>query len=221
MAGTIYLGGGGSAEDEQDLWIPMLGSSPSTLYWPFALEGPTLAGARDWWEESVSTLDLDCALQVWDDLEGRNPLELASHDLLFIGGGNTFKLLDEVRRHGFIDHVRQFVSDGGRLYGGSAGAILAGADIGPAEGHDRNDVGLTDWSALDLLGGRVVSPHYLPENLAETQAYAAKTRQRILAIPERGGIMVTDDEFRAVGSDSCWEITGNTAQEHPVGSTWS
>lgn len=220
MTGAIFLGGGGSAEDERALWTEMLRDSPRVLYWPFALTGATLQGAPAWLGESLSTLGVEVEVTVWPDLEGRDPTALDDVDLLFIGGGNTFSLLDQVRRHGFVEPVRRFVASGGRLYGGSAGAILAGAEIGIAATEDANDVGLTDLTGLALLGPYVVRPHATADQDAATRDYAATTGQPVIAIPERGGAIVGDGGFRSAGPEPCRVITADATVEHPSGSTW-
>ena len=220
MTGTLYLGGGGSADDERAVWIDMLQDAPRVLYWPFALEGATLDGAPAWLAAGLSDLGVETAVTVWTGLGGHDPAELADFDLLFIGGGNTFTLLDQVRRHGFLEPVRRFVAAGGSLYGGSAGAILAGAEIGIAADADANDVGLTDLGGLGLLGSAVVHPHHTPDQHTIARDYARVSGHPVIAIPERGGVVVRDERFRSAGPQSCWVINAENIVEQPAGSRW-
>lgn len=57
------------------------------------------------------------------------------------------------------DVLREFAT-AGALYGGSAGAILFGADIGAAAYFDHNEVGITDTLGLRLLGDYTVWCHF-------------------------------------------------------------
>ena len=53
-----------------------------------------------------------------------------------------------------------FALRGGVVYGGSAGAIVLGANISTCAHMDHNDVGITDMHGLDLLDGHAVWCHY-------------------------------------------------------------
>jgi dipeptidase E len=187
VTGTIYLGGGGGAAHEEALWRAMLRDKTRVVYWPFALPRERVEEAANWLVGALKDLDLAAKVETWTDLRDHAVPELASAELLFVGGGNTFHLLDHVRSHGFLSAVRGFVADGGDYYGGSAGAILACADIGIAAGYDENDIGLTDLTALGLVSGFAVLPHFAEGQLAGAQAWSKERRKIVLGIPERSG----------------------------------
>jgi dipeptidase E len=94
---------------------------------------------------------------------------LAGFDVLYIQGGNTFHLLDQMRRSGADRIIRELVAEHGTVYCGvSAGSIVAGPEIGVAgwsPDWDRNEVGLTDLAGLRLVPF-ILSPHYVPEDAA-------------------------------------------------------
>ena len=160
MAGVVYLGGGGTGQDEALLWGKMLAGCQRLLYWPFALEGGMLAGAETWLRDQVARLGFSVEIRTWTALEGKHSADLDGFDLLFVGGGNTFLLLHHLQAHGFIGPVRQWVEAGGDYYGGSAGAILATDSIEIADHADSNDVGLVDLAGLGLLPAVGLFPHY-------------------------------------------------------------
>ena len=92
---------------------------------------------------------------------------LAGYDALYIQGGNTFHLLDQMRRSGADRIIPDLVAGHGTVYCGvSAGSIVAGPEIGIAgwgPDWDRNEVGLTDLTGLRLVPF-LLSPHYVPED---------------------------------------------------------
>ena len=92
---------------------------------------------------------------------------LAGFDVLYIQGGNTFHLLDQMRRSGADRIIRELVAGHLTVYCGvSAGSIVAGPEIGIAgwsPDWDRNEVGLTDLMGLRLIP-IILSPHYVPED---------------------------------------------------------
>jgi peptidase E len=107
------------------------------------------------------------------DIADRSGPPLAEHlagfDVLYIQGGNTFHLLDQMRRSGADRIIRELVAGHGTVYCGvSAGSIVAGPEIGIAgwsPDWDRNEVGLTDLTGLRLVPF-ILSPHYIPEDAA-------------------------------------------------------
>ena len=155
MAGNLYFGCGRAA-DEASLWLSMLHRQTTRIvYWPVALPPALAASADQWLRTNLDSLGTGYQLDTWEDLDRHRASELTPDDvdLLFVGGGNTFRLLDAVRRSRFLEPVRAFWHDGGDYYGGSAGAVLACETIAIAEGHDANDCNLKDLAALGLMRG--------------------------------------------------------------------
>ena len=221
MAGKVYLGGGGDASDEADLWCEMLLNGRRVAYWPFALEEHRVSEATAWLLRSLDDLGLDVPVETWTTLEGRSQAELEGVDLIFVGGGNTFRLLDQVRSHGFADSVRQFVQAGGAYYGGSAGAILACDDVRVATLLDSNDIGLTDLTALGLVPNLAVMPHFSRDRLAEAQAWSRAHDTVVLGIPEQSGVVWSGSLLHVRGSKPVQELRPSRAVVHYPGDTWT
>ena len=201
MLGTIYLGGGGSPDDELPVWTDMLQGAPRILYWPFALSGDMLKGADAWLRGNLTGKWPSVHLSTWTTLNGHSPEELVHFDMLFVGGGNTFDLLEHVMCHGFADPVRRFVANGGTFYGGSAGAILASDNIGIAEACDENENGLTELDGLGLISGATVLPHYGPGEEATGRLWSQQHGVTVLGIPERSGIKILGGQARVLGRE--------------------
>lgn len=121
-----------------------------------------LEGADSWLRGNLAERWPAVQVSTWTKLDGHEPEELDQFDMLFVGGGNTFDLLEHVLIGGFMDPVPRFVAAGGSYYGGSAGAILAGDSIGIAEAHDQNETRLENFEGLRLTLGSTVLPHYGP-----------------------------------------------------------
>ena len=56
--------------------------------------------------------------------------EFSNADLIWVGGGNTLYLLQEIRRTRFDTYVKKKISEGVPYVGVSAGSVIAGPDIG-------------------------------------------------------------------------------------------
>jgi dipeptidase E len=90
----------------------------------------------------------------WD----RDPhATLADAEALFMGGGNTYALLQRLRGAGLLEAIRARVADGMPYAGASAGSNVAGPTI--LTTNDWNVVGLDRFDALGLVGFNI-NPHY-------------------------------------------------------------
>jgi len=49
---------------------------------------------------------------------------MTDYSFLFIGGGNTFKLLYDLKSSGAFVNIQGYLNNGGVVFGGSAGAII-------------------------------------------------------------------------------------------------
>jgi dipeptidase E len=82
---------------------------------------------------------------------------LASVDALFVGGGNTYALLQRLRAAALLDAIRERVARGMPYIGSSAGSNVAGPTI--LTTNDWNVVGLDRFDALGLVRFNI-NPHY-------------------------------------------------------------
>lgn len=194
----LILAGGGGPMDSLPLderfasWIGMGGRM---LYLPIALpeNHPVRANCEEWIRSVFEPLGM-ANIETWDERRLETPRsktdELTRFDAIYVGGGNTYRLLHVIRRHGFDQQLADFGRAGGPIYGGSAGAILLGHDIGVAEiAGDPDDFGDVDQAGLGLTDFDVL-PHYTPAQDDAITARVSRTDRAVLAIPERGGWVI-------------------------------
>jgi len=102
----------------------------------------------------VADLDLDTASRE----ETKNAVESA--DAIFVGGGNTFYLLEKVKKTGFGEVVKNAIAKGKTYIGSSAGSIIAGPDIESVESlDDRSKANLENTIGMGLVNFAVL-PHF-------------------------------------------------------------
>ena len=101
--------------------------------------------------------DVDIAQVQHSELEN----SLKEADIIYVAGGNTYYLLDQVRKSGFDKIIKDRLEAGVIYMGGSAGSLLACPTIDIARGLD--DPGqapdLTDYTGLKLVD-YIILPHY-------------------------------------------------------------
>ncbi|GAB3913695.1 hypothetical protein GCM10011575_19650 [Microlunatus endophyticus] len=194
--------------------------STRIVYWPFALPGAMCASADQWLRHNLDLLDIDYHLDTWQTLSDHDPVELDSDrvDLLLVGGGNTFRLLDQVRQHGFVDQVRRFCLDGGDYYGGSAGAVLACETIEIADGHDPNEPGLDDLAALGLITGTAVLPHFTEDQLEAAGRWASSHGTVVLGLPESVGLRCDEGIATVRGKGQLTRLSDHSVERFTAGS---
>ena len=104
---------------------------------------------------------------------------------LCISGGNTFYLLQELKRNGLLDLIKQKVQDGTLYIGESAGAIIACPDISYNQIMDDKTIAteLTNYSGMGLVDYYVL-PHNGEFPFVETTAQTIKVYgEKINLIP--------------------------------------
>ena len=111
---------------------------------------------------------------------------IASADGIFVGGGNTFRLLDCLHRFGLIEAIRARIAQGAPYLGSSAGSIVAGPTIKTTK--DMPIVEPPSFNALHLVEFQI-SPHFLDpdpnsKHMGETQ------EERVLQFLEENDRMV-------------------------------
>ena len=116
-------------------------------------------------------------------------------DLIYIAGGYTYYLLEQIRNTGFDTVLAKFMERGGLYVGASAGALIAGPDIEPCSSLDDPKYGpsLTSTKGIGLID-IVPMPHYdMSERSSAIEAIIAKYKDAYKVVP------ITDDE--AIVSD--------------------
>lgn len=98
--------------------------------------------------------------------------QIEDAEILYVAGGNTFYLLQELQKKDLLDIIRKKVEKGMVYVGESAGSILASSDIDYVHKIDPKDQApeLLDTKGLGLMDFYVI-PHYLDRPFEEvTQA---------------------------------------------------
>lgn len=80
-------------------------------------------------------------------------------DIVYISGGNTFYLLNELRKSRVWQAIKNAVKAGKIYIGESAGAVVAAPDTRYATLMDENSTNMSDFAGLNLVDFCVV-PHF-------------------------------------------------------------
>jgi len=119
--------------------------------------------------------------------------KLFDYDALYIGGGNTFELLQFLNQNGLFEQIKLFYESGRPIYGGSAGAIILGKNIGTVEEENNNNYRYDE--GFNILDGCSFICHYEPTLDQKIQNFVFKYKQNVIAIPEDAGIKIENGKI--------------------------
>lgn len=218
----LFLGGGGGGKDSIELdekFVACLDLSKPLLYIPIAtntLKYP-YSGCVAWLSGVLGPLGVtNIVMWTEDDLKAKIENDFEQFGGVYIGGGNTFKLLKELKEFGTFEILRSLALSNIPIYGGSAGAIILARTIIPAMSADENKVGLTDFSALNLVQDFDVWCHYTPSEDDTIKRYVDEYElKNIIAIPETAGLYVTEESIEVIGPSNVKIFGANNKEVCP------
>jgi dipeptidase E len=151
--------------------LALLGARRRILFVPFALADRTgyTAKFRTRLEELGRAVD-----ELAADATGRRQVETA--EAVFVGGGNTFRLLKTLQETDLLAPLRAQARAGMPYMGASAGINLAGPTI-----RTTNDMPIVEPDGFDALGlvPFQINPHYLDADPGST--HMGETRAERIA----------------------------------------
>lgn len=150
--------------------LAFLGGPRRLAFVPFALKdrrGYTAKVAERFAAEGVRVVGLSA--------DARGVKALAKADAVFVGGGNTFRLVDALQRSGLLAAIRKAVKGGMPYVGSSAGTNVAAPTI-----RTTNDMPIVQPRRFDAIGlvPFQINPHYLDADPRST--HMGETREQRL-----------------------------------------
>ncbi len=129
--------------------------------------------------------------------------KLLNSDIIYIGGGNTFYLLQELKRSGADMIIREQIALGKAYIGESAGAVVAAPRIDYIEDMDKRDAApnLSDCSALGLVDFYPL-PHMNSFPFKRASHMIAEKHSndlKLLPITNRQAVCVGGNEIKILG----------------------
>jgi len=204
---ALFLNGGGSAEQVIESYHFFKGKADTKkplLYIPLAMEKERYSGCLKWITEEMAEYHFPQIDMVTStkELAGKN---FDEYGAIFIGGGNTYKLLADLKSDLIYEKIQKFLTAGGAIFGGSAGAIIFGKNLDSCRHEDKNTVGLQDISGFDQVFGAYIGAHYRNGNPErEKNATEAFTKLSfegpVIALSEEDTLVIDKNEVRVIGS---------------------
>ena len=228
----LILCGGGSKEQNtlaNKKLNEIIDHNKPILYIPLAMDENKnpYDGCYEWIQKELSKVDftyIDMA-RTFEELASK---KLEDYTALYIGGGNTYKLLYGLKQSKAFELIKTYIENNGIVIGGSAGAVIFGKDINTS--MDSNDVNLTDTKGFDVLSGISILPHYINKKKElsdeENQIRINKITNKaiefslsngdIYAIPEEDAIYINGGNIEVIGTRKYYYFKKGIREEYEI-----
>lgn len=217
---TLILAGGGDAPDSKPLdtlFLSLL-KQKKILYIPIAWKDADFNKCHSWFNSTFYNLGFTNT-RMWTDIKNKKYEDLEAFGGIYLGGGNTFSLLHDLKSSNFKQLLSKFIDSNRPVYGGSAGAIVFGKSIETASfgtDSDTNDVKLKDFSGFNLVNDFSIQCHYDGDQDKELLEFSKS--HAVIALSERTGLLVQDKEIKVIGFESAYVFRDGKKTEFKVGS---
>ena len=128
--------------------------------------------------------------------------KLSEAKTVFISGGNTFYLLQELKRKNLTSYLKERIENGLLYIGESAGSVIAAPDIEYASIVDNKTLAteLNDYTGLNLVDFYIV-PHFEEEPFVEgsrNMVELYKDKLDLKLINNKEAILVENNNFTII-----------------------
>lgn len=211
MINKLFLSGGGDIDvsyDFDELFFCSLPLKASILYIPVAMATTMIKkeACFDWFSKLIfhhSINDRNIDFSMWNN-ENDLP-NLYNYDAVYIGGGNTYRLLSILEKTGILNAIKEYIYNGGIYYGGSAGAIIIGRNLLTV--GEENLENYASHIGMNLIRDISIFPHFSnsEEQNDRIKNISKINNLRIVALPEDSGLIIDSKNVSIYGSVYLYE----------------
>ena len=203
----IFLNGGGAGDKTilaNKKLNEIIDHTKPILYIPLAMEEDKYDSCYEWITGELKEVKVPHIEMVRSVKELTEKI-FDNYSAIFIGGGNTFKLLSDLKQNDIFERLMIYIENDGILFGGSAGTIIFGEDLESCYLDDTNEVELKDIRGFNVLNGVSFLCHYTnrtKEKDEESTKYLLELskRKKIIALPEENTLYINDDKIEVIGN---------------------
>lgn len=129
------------------------------------------------------------------DFENDGQKDLSTYDVIYVCGGNTFKLMKFSKEFNFDKGIKSLLKKGGVYIGVSAGSLIIGPSIKIAGevNPDPNEVGLVDFNGFSIVD-YIIFPHYSSEFEEDIKSFEVKNNIRVERINNSQAILIKNNK---------------------------
>jgi len=203
----LFLCGGGSGTQTAEAYKKfndVINHNKPLLYIPLAMQSDRYDSCYEWITKELKNIDVPRIDMVRSTNELANK-NLTDYSAMFIGGGNTYKLLKDLKDSNAFEKISEYLETNGVIFGGSAGAIIFGECIDTCKYADKNEVCLQDQMGFNVFNYFSILCHFTNQDEAKTEInkkylQELSHEEKIIALPEEDTIYYNDGKFEIIGN---------------------
>jgi len=210
----LFLTSAGFQPETKEKFLKLLGKDPKETLVAFI---PTAAGPdknKDyvrWTIDQIKELGMKAkTIDLVDENEQSLNEKLSDCDVIIVNGGNTFFLLEWVKKSGFDKVIRPLLEQGKIYVGISAGSYIACPTIEQSKWKHLDDpdkASRTDLSALDLVNFLIVA-HYTDEYKEVIGNGVKTTNCPVVVLTDQQAIVIDGDSIELAGPEPVLKYNG-------------
>lgn len=215
MTGQLFLAGGGTEKQSFTIDECFAREVKNILYIPVAWKNEDWSACLNWFTNLMKLHKSKAKITMLTELNKK--IDLKKYDAIYIGGGNTFKLLKKIKESKFDEKLIKYWKEGGKVYGGSAGAIIWGKSIDIAlicEDADVNEVKLKDTLGFNVCKDYDLQCHFEDSQIEEHFEFIKKTNTPVIALPEETALLIENNTYKIIGDKPATIITSKGTKKY-------
>lgn len=143
--------------------------------------------------------------------------KIADADIIYVGGGDTLKMLNEWDKRGVSAMLKSAYSGGNKIMCGLSAGAICWFSYGYSDSCPTPDeIKFSEVPALGLIDA-VCCPHYDEPGREGFDGYIAACRRTGIAIENQSALVVRGNEATAIGKRA-WRI--DTSGKQPIAGGW-
>ena len=209
---TLFLSGGGPGDvtEEIDTFfinnVLPLDEHVRILYIPVAKSGDMNAYKKslNWVKTKFLPLDKSNRIEFILCTKLEKIISLSEYNAIYIGGGNTYRLLHLIYKSNFDKLLMEYIKSGGIVYGASAGTVLFGQDISTYIEDKYLPENIKhkylEEKGIPMLGNYSLLTHFEEGDEDKVAKYFKSHNDSVISIPPGVALVVTKDKSYKIGS---------------------
>lgn len=211
----LILNGGGCGKQVKESYqlFANLVKGGKIVYIPLAWNHGSYEGCLDFLSNELKAYGI-VDIDLITDAKQITKQKLSEVKGVFIGGGNTYKLLKMLKDSSAFEAIQLYLEkEDSVIMGGSAGALIFGKSIDTCKDDglkinsicDINEVNLVDTTGFNALNEYSLLVHYqkLKSQIPQTQLRIKRLLEegyKLICLPEETSLYVHDNKFEFIGT---------------------
>jgi len=202
----LILCGGGSGKavkNSYKKYSEIIDKTKPLLYIPLAWKNRDYDACLKWLKEELKSFGIT-KFRVLKEVEEFNDIDLTEFNSIFIGGGNTYRLLNYLKKSKGYQKIEEYIKNNGIVFGGSAGSIIFGKDIKSANicSEDENLWPNLDTKGFNCLNNKSLACHYDNKNNKkehdENIKKFEKTNSKVICLKENQSLYINNEAINLI-----------------------